>query len=186
MPGFSNVSVKPMLTPAARGVLWALFATFNFALMGVLTKESARLFAYQSNELATWRNLPAVFALGAYALLRRQRFSTQLLRAHVVRSVSGASASLIQFYTLTILPLATAVTLGYSSAIFIALFSFLLLRERITRRTIAVLVIGLSGVAILLRPGFNSGQAWGLSCGLVGAAATGLAHLQLREMSATG
>ena len=50
-----------MLTPAARGVLWALFATFNFALMGVLTKESARLFAYQSNELATWRNLPAVF-----------------------------------------------------------------------------------------------------------------------------
>ena len=53
MPGFSNVSVKPMLTPAARGVLWALFATFNFALMGVLTKESARLFAYQSNELAT-------------------------------------------------------------------------------------------------------------------------------------
>ena len=36
------------------------------------------------------------------------------------------------------------------------------------------------------RPGFNSGQAWGLSCGLVGAAATGLAHLQLREMSATG
>ena len=171
-----------MLTPAARGVLWALFATFNFALMGVLTKESARLFAYQSNELATWRNLPAVFALGAYALLRRQRFSTRLLRAHVVRSVSGASASLIQFYTLTILPLATAVTL----AIFIALFSFLLLRERITRRTLAVLVIGLSGVAILLRPGFNSGQAWGLSCGLVGAAATGLAHLQLREMSATG
>ena len=152
----------------------------------MLTKESARLFAYQSNELATWRNLPAVFALGAYALLRRQRFSTQLLRAHVVRSVSGASASLIQFYTLTILPLATAVTLGYSSAIFIALFSFLLLRERITRRTIAVLVIGLSGVAILLRPGFNSGQTWGLSCGLVGAAATGLAHLQLREMSATG
>ena len=73
MPGFSNVSVKPMLTPAARGVLWALFATFNFALMGVLTKESARLFAYQSNELATWRNLPAVFALGAYALLRRQQ-----------------------------------------------------------------------------------------------------------------
>ena len=186
MPGFSNVSVKPMLTSAARGVLWALFATFNFALMGVLTKESARLFAYQSNELATWRNLPAVFALGAYALLRRQRFSTQLLRAHVVRSVSGASASLIQFYTLTILPLATAVTLGYSSAIFIALFSFLLLRERITRRTIAVLVIGLSGVAILLRPGFSSGQAWGLSCGLAGAAATGLAHLQLREMSATG
>ena len=104
----------------------------------------------------------------------------------MVRSVSGASASLIQFYTLTILPLATAVTLGYSSAIFIALFSFLLLRERITRRTIAVLVIGLSGVTILLRPGFNSGQAWGLSCGLVGAAATGLAHLQLREMSATG
>ena len=59
MPGFSNVSVKPMLTPATRGVLWALFATFNFALMGVLTKESARLFAYQSNELATWRNLAA-------------------------------------------------------------------------------------------------------------------------------
>ena len=101
-----------MLTPAWRGVLWALFATFNFALMGVLTKICAQSFPYQSNELATWRNLPAVFALGAYALLRRQRFSTRLLRAHMVRSVSGASASLIQFYTLTILPLATAVTLG--------------------------------------------------------------------------
>ena len=63
-----------------------------------------------------------MFALGAYALLRRQRFSTRLLRAHVVRSVSGASASLIQFYTLTILPLATAVTLGYSSRHFLLRF----------------------------------------------------------------
>ena len=88
--------------------------------------------------------------------------------------------------TLTLLPLATAVTLGYSSAIFLALLSFILLHEHITHRTVAVLFIGLMGVAVLLRPGFSAGQAWGLSCGLFGAAATGLAHLQLREMSATG
>ena len=125
-------------------------------------------------------------AHGGFALLRGQRFATQHLRAHVIRSVSGGTSTLIYFYTLTLLPLATAVTLGYSSAIFLALLSFILLHEHITHRTVAVLIIGLMGVVVLLRPGFSAGQAWGLSCGLFGAAATGLAHLQLREMSATG
>ena len=154
--------------------------------MGVITKASAQHFPFSSNELATWRNLPATLALGGFALLRGQRFATQHLRAHVIRSVSGGTSTLIYFYTLTLLPLATAVTLGYSSAIFLALLSFILLHEHITHRTVAVLIIGLMGVVVLLRPGFSAGQAWGLSCGLFGAAATGLAHLQLREMSATG
>ena len=174
------------LSPAWRGVLWSLFSSLNFALMGVITKASAQHFPFSSNELATWRNLPATLALGGFALLRGQRFATQHLRAHVIRSVSGGTSTLIYFYTLTLLPLATAVTLGYSSAIFLALLSFILLHEHITHRTVAVLIIGLMGVVVLLRPGFSAGQAWGLSCGLFGAAATGLAHLQLREMSATG
>ena len=172
------------LSPAWRGVLWSLFSSLNFALMGVITKASAQHFPFSSNELATWRNLPATLALGGFALLRGQRFATQHLRAHVIRSVSGGTSTLIYFYTLTLLPLATAVTLGYSSAIFLALLSFILLHEHITHRTVAVLIIGLMGVVVLLRPGFSAGQAWGLSCGLFGAAATGLAHLQLREMSA--
>ena len=69
------------------------------------------------------------------------------------------SSTLIYFYTLTLLPLATAVTLGYSSAIFLALLSFILLHEHITHRTVAVLIIGLMGVVVLLRPGFSAGQA---------------------------
>ncbi|WP_298643572.1 DMT family transporter [uncultured Cardiobacterium sp.] len=174
------------LTPAWRGIYWSVFSSLNFALMGVITKASAQHFPFSSNELATWRNLPATLALGGFALLRGQRFATQHLHAHVVRSVSGGVSTLLFFYTITLLPLATAVTLGYSSAIFLALLSFILLHEHITHRTVAVLIIGLIGVAVLLRPGFSAGQAWGLSCGLFGAAMTGLAHLQLREMSATG
>ena len=102
------------LSPAWRGVLWSLFSSLNFALMGVITKASAQHFPFSSNELATWRNLPATLALGGFALLRGQRFATQHLRAHVIRSVSGGTSTLIYFYTLTLLPLATAVTLGYS------------------------------------------------------------------------
>lgn len=174
------------LTPTWRGVYWSVFSSLNFALMGVITKASAQHFPFSSNELATWRNLPATLVLGGFALLRGQRFATRHLHAHVVRSVSGGVSTLLFFYTITLLPLATAVTLGYSSAIFLALLSFILLHEHITHRTVAVLIIGLIGVAVLLRPGFSAGQAWGLSCGLFGAAMTGLAHLQLREMSATG
>ena len=174
------------LTPTWRGVYWSVFSSLNFALMGVITNARAQHFPVSSNELATWRNLPATLVLGGFALLRGQRFATRHLHAHVVRSVSGGVSTLLFFYTITLLPLATAVTLGYSSAIFLALLSFILLHEHITHRTVAVLIIGLIGVAVLLRPGFSAGQAWGLSCGLFGAAMTGLAHLQLREMSATG
>ena len=58
-------------------------------------------------------------------------------KIHLNRSVIGTAAMLCLFYAVTHLPLATGVTLSYTSSIFLAVFSFLILKERIAFYTTA-------------------------------------------------
>ena len=86
------------------------------------------------------------------------------LRWQVTRGTVGFIALFSYFYAITLLPLATAVTLNYTSAIFLALylgFAGMQLRKGI----MGALVLGLVGVVLLLRPTMNADQLVG---GLVG------------------
>ena len=59
------------------------------------------------------------------------------------------------FYAVMHLPLATGVTLSYTSSIFLALLSFIVLREKISRYSQAMLAAGFIGVVLLLKPGVS-------------------------------
>ena len=163
---------------------WMVVAAVFFAIMGALVKWGADY--YTSVEMVFYRTIFSVVVLGGMALFQGQSLKTAHLKQHVSRGVAGTMGILLFFYAITHLPLATAVTLNYTSPIFLALLSFFVLKERISRQTIAILVLGFVGVAILLRPSIGGGQ---FVAGLVGLSVgvfAGWAYLQVRELALLG
>ena len=111
-----------------------LVAGLAFALMGVFVKVASAHFA--TAELVFWRAL--VQTLVAWALLAHAGLPvrTQRLGMHVHRGVAGFVSLFMFFYSLTALPVATAMTLNYSSPLFLAILIAVLLRERLDAKQI--------------------------------------------------
>lgn len=168
------------------GSAWIIIATLGFTVMNLCIKAAAGKFGFSSGELVFWRMSFAAVMLAAIAKMRGDTFATRYWKIHLNRSVIGTAAMLCLFYAVTHLPLATGVTLSYTSSIFLAVFSFLILKERIAFYTQAILVFGFIGVVLLLNPSFKGGQEIAALAGLVGGAMSGWVYLQVRELSLLG
>ncbi|QEY24515.1 DMT family transporter [Neisseria animalis] len=165
---------------------WMILAALGFTLMNLCIKAAAQKFGFTSGELVFWRMSFAVVFLGMMAKARGDSFATPHWKTHLNRSIVGSAAMLCLFYAITHLPLATGVTLSYTSSIFLAVFSFFIFKERIAPYTQAVLVVGFIGVVLLLNPSFQSGQELAALLGLAGGAMSGWAYLKVRELSLLG
>ena len=166
------------------GALWMVLAALSFGLMGVFVKLASA--SLGTVALVFWRTLFAVLLLGGVAVLRRQRFATPQLKRHLQRGLIGYLSLLAYFYAISHLPLATAVTLNYTSPLFLALLSLLLLRERLSRAALLALALGFAGVALLLRPTFAD---TGFVAGLIGLSSgflAGWSYLHVRELGQAG
>ena len=99
--------------------LWMLVASLLFALMAAFARMGASDFS--ALELVFYRSAfgAAVIALWVWA----QGFTlrTPLVRAHFMRSFLGTFALTIWFYAISKLPLGTAMTLNYTSPLYMAL-----------------------------------------------------------------
>ncbi len=161
---------------------WMLVAAFFFALMGLLVKLEGQ--AYSSTELVFYRSLTGLVLIVAIAAPRLDALATPHWRLHVQRSLAGVLSLWLYFFALTRLPLATAVTLNYTSPLFLALFAVLWLGERASPRLLFALLLGFAGVILLLKPHMARDQ---LGVGLAGLASgvfAGLAYVNVRAMGA--
>lgn len=157
-----------------------LLAAFGFAAMGVCVKLAARTQAV--SEIVFYRSLIAL-AL-SWAVLRWQRLplATPEWRLQLGRGLSGFASLAAYFYAIALLPLATAVTLNYTSPLFFAilLWGFGGVAWRPAMST--ALVAGFVGVAWLLQPTL-SGERWlGGMVGLASGAGAGVAYFSVRAL----
>lgn len=165
---------------------WMVVSAAMFALMGAFAKAAGNRFGFGFNELVFWRMLFGLLAIGLPEWWRGHSFRTPYLASHLNRSVTGSAALLLSFYAITHLPLATAVTLNYTSSLFLALLSFVFLKEKIAPMMLAALLLGFFGIIILLRPTFASSQQLAGWIGLASGLGAGWAYLQVRELSLLG
>ena len=117
--------------------------------------------------------------------LRGVRLATPHWRWQISRGVIGFAAIFAYFYAIILLPLATAVTLNYTSAIFLAIY-LALAGMRMSGGILGALLVGLLGVAMLLKPTLHADQ---LSAGLIGLGSgvlAGMAYFSVRELGARG
>lgn len=163
---------------------WMVIATLFFAIMGALVKMGAPYFS--AMEMVFYRTILSVVVLGGVAVFTGQSLATPHIKAHLGRGIAGTMGIMLFFYALIHLPLATAVTLNYTSPIFLAILSFVILKERINWATAAVLLLGFIGVIILLRPSIGGEQFVAGLVGLSAGAFAGWAYLQVRELALLG
>jgi S-adenosylmethionine uptake transporter len=152
--------------------------------MGVCVKLGASLFS--SAELVFYRGAIALAGLWVFVLLRRLPLATPYWRAHLWRGLSGSVSLVLYFHAISVLPLATAVTLNYTSPLFLALILAGWAGERVRALLWLALALGLGGVALLLRPGFAAEQWLGGLAALASGAGAGMAYFNVRQLGRLG
>ncbi|MCW3479166.1 DMT family transporter [Neisseriaceae bacterium JH1-16] len=166
------------------GAGWMVVASLFFALMSVCVKFGAASFG--SVELLFYRTLFGASCLGVMMRWRGDAILTPLWRGHLKRSAIGYASMYLLFYAITHLPLATAVTLNYTSSLFFALVCLVRLREPLTRSTLTALLLGFAGIVLLLRPTISADAWFAAMMGLGSGACAGMALFQVRELGQMG
>lgn len=166
------------------GALWMLVAGLLFACMGVFVKLGAHYFS--NMELVFYRSFLGL--LMVYALIRRQSgaLATAHLAGHFWRGISGTIALMLFFYCITVLPLATAVTLNYTSPLFLALLVTLVYKERFHAPFAFSIALGFAGVVLLLHPTLGRNQFVPGLLGLISGFLAGIAMLNVRKLGTMG
>ena len=163
---------------------WMVVAGFLFGCMGVFVKLGAQHFS--SAELVFYRSLFGLLAIYLIVRVRRLPLATPYWKMHLWRGLSGFAALMLFFYAIGSLPLATAITLNYTSPLFLALFTTMILRERPHLPLTLAILLGFAGVALLLRPTLHQEQ---LVTGLMGLASgflAGIAYLNVKQLGQMG
>ena len=107
-------------------------------------------------EITFFRNLFALFAIlplalrGGVASLKSRQPKLQILR-----SLFGLVAMLTWFYGLSVVPIAQATALSFTSVIFGSIGAALVLGERMGLRRWSAVVAGFVGALVILRPGLD-------------------------------
>jgi len=164
--------------------LWMVAASLLFACMGVCVKLGSAQFA--AAELVFWRGFIATLLLGCYILARRLPLATPHARTHIVRGLAGFVSLVMYFYAISLIPLAAAVTLNYTSPLFLALLLVLWLKEPVRHGFYAVLAAGFVGVVFLLQPTLARDQWLGAAFGLGSGIISGIAYLNVRRLGELG
>ncbi|MDA8254737.1 MAG: DMT family transporter [Betaproteobacteria bacterium] len=164
--------------------LWMIAASLLFAGMGVCVKLGAAQFA--AAELVFWRGFIATLIIGSFILLRRLPLATPHARTHVVRGLSGFVSLVMYFYAISMIPLAAAVTLNYTSPLFLVLLLMLWLREPVRRGFYGILGAGFVGVILLLQPTLARDQWLGAVFGLGSGIISSIAYFNVRRLGELG
>ena len=164
--------------------LWMLVAGICFALMGTCVKLGASYFS--SAELVFYRSLFGFMTIFIIIRVRHLEIATPNWKTHLSRSINGFVSLMLFFYAITKLPLATAMTLNYTSPLFLALFSTILLREKMIYKLYFAIFIGFVGVYILLNPTFHHGTLYAGVLGLISGLLAGYVYFQVTQLGRMG
>lgn len=98
-----------------------------------------------------------------------------------VRSVAGTFGMLCNFYALALLPVADVLTLTNTFPLWIALLSWIWLRQPLTRGELACVGLGVAGVALIQRPHFAE-FGWTVALALASSVSTAIAMIGLNRL----
>jgi len=161
-----------------------IVASLMFATMGVFVKLGAEQFG--PAELAFYRSVFSFVSVLVVIGVRGGTVKSPRLGAHVLRGVLGTTSLIAYFYAIAGLPLATAQTLNYTSPIFLAIATTVVLGEALSRSLLAAILLGFAGVAILLQPSFQGGREAAAMLGLASGVLSAWAYLSVRTLGRLG
>ena len=163
-----------------KGVLWMLIATFFFALMGTFVKLGSENFT--TTELVFYRSSISLFFIMSIMRWNKVSYSSNYIRLHLTRSSIGFISLLFFFYAIKHLPLSTAISLNYTSPLFLGLLMPLILRRKIKRWLFLTVAIGFIGVFFILKPTFENQNYFAGLVGLISGLGAAMAYLFVTQL----
>ena len=164
-----------------RAAVLMLGSTLAFGLMAIAIRYATRYVPTQ--EVAFFRN-----AFGLLALLPmlvrpgRAPLRTQQLPRYFVRSAIGLASMLCAFWAIGHLPISQAISLSYSTPLFVTIAAVLWLGETVRMRRWAAVIIGFIGVLIIVRPGSTSFTP-GTLVAVLAAVLSSLVAIQIKQLT---
>lgn len=157
-----------------------LVAALGFAIMGALVKTAAQKFS--AAELVFYRSLFGLISIWLFISIQKLPLATPHIGKHISRGLVGFAALVLFFYAIAHLPLATAITLNYTSPLFLALMMPFLLHEKPRKILLLALVIGFIGVSLLLKPTIDRNSWLAGLLGLLSGVGAALAYVHVKQL----
>lgn len=174
-----------------RAALLMLGSTLGFGLMAIFIRLASK--TIPTWEVAFFRNAFGFLTLLPMLILpvlRQPRplaafaanVRTDQLPRYVLRTAIGIGSMFCGFWAIAHLPLAQAISLAYSSPIFVTIAAILMLGERVRARRWTAVALGFIGVLVIVRPwshAFSLGSMVAVSAAVLSA----LVAIQIKQLS---
>ena len=165
--------------------LWMLVAALGFAVMGALVKVGAHKFS--STELVFYRSAIGLLVIYTYIFTQKLPLKTPHLAKQMSRALVGLASLVLFFYAIAHLPLATAITLNYTSALFLAIFMPFFLHQEFKQNPpksilYGTVLLGFIGVVLLLKPILNQRDMLAAALGLLSGMGAALAYIHVKQL----
>ena len=166
------------------GVLYMVGATIVFAMSSATSKWLVA--TYPVGEVLFTRAGVSLIACALFILPQTGLavFHTNRRRDHVMRSLSQTFSQTCLIIAFSLMPLASAVAINFSSPLFTTLIAILLLNEKVGFARWFALIVGFLGVLIVTNPGADTFQVGALFA-LANAMIYGSVTAAVRGMTAT-
>ncbi|HHW4678873.1 MAG TPA: DMT family transporter [Xylella sp.] len=164
-----------------RAAMLMLFSTLSFAMMAITIRyASARI---PTTEIAFFRNAFGLLVLLPLIIRPGKPLPRTKHRSrYLVRTAIGLVSMLCNFWAISHLPLAQAITLYYSYPLFATILAVLWLHEVVRLRRCLAILAGFVGILVLLRP-WSSTFSPALLVALTAAMVNAVVTIQIKQLS---
>lgn len=162
-------------------------AAFLFAAMGLCVKLASA--QYGAGEIVMYRSAVGVVLMALMLRAGHTPLATRVPWLHLQRSAAGLGGMCLWFYALGALPLATGMTLNYTSSVWVAVFVVGAAwgsGQRPDARLVIAVLAGFGGVALILQPTLETRQLLHGLAGLVSGLLSARAYLHVRSLGQAG
>jgi len=174
-----------MRSQTLRGIAAMLLAVAFFAAMDAFLKLfSTHYPAVQISAMRGAASLP--FVLVSLALTGKLREIRPVRwKLHILRGFLAIAMLTTFVYSLTVLPLADAYTVFLAAPLIVTALSVPILGERVNAKRWTVIIIGMIGVLILLRPSGSGLTTWAAIAAVGAAVCYSLSAISVRVLTKT-
>lgn len=163
-----------------RGIIFMLLAAFGFSIMGGAAKYLKESFT--AGQLVFWRNAIGLIVLLPGLLLQPPTHKGGKLPQLLFRGIMGTIALYTLLYCILHLPLGTAMSYNLTSALFIALFSFLFFGEHHGKKVAGAVLVGFIGMLLIYKPVMHLPWYYHLA-GLVSGISSAIAYMTVNRLA---
>ncbi len=138
------------------GVVWFVVHCLMFSIISITTKKLLGGGLHVA-EILFFQTFSGTLILLPVILLRhRGQIKLTSYKTHISRAFFWALASVLFFYSTTIIPMPKAIAISFAVPLFTTIMAVVFLKEELHRHRTLSLIVGFIGMLIIIQPGFEA------------------------------